>query len=176
MKKEETPVQQIKSGFTIIDQFFSTLLLVIFLSACDPSKDIVFSPATGHSFNSKSATVIIQGLLLAKNVCYSTNGNEPSLSNGTCSGSGVNHIPGPVTLTSIDLNCGNDTGSSVSRTVKINYDWADGSIQSAFATYHLNCDSSNNNKELRFPVRGAFYYPWFPSCSIHRFLTSINLI
>ncbi len=116
--------------------------MALLASACTPPKNI-FTPESGTHFDSSTANVVIQGLTQTTALCYTTDGSEPIWNNGTCVGGSTQRIAGPVTNGQIRLACDGDTGSSVTRTIKVQYDWSGQPGYTDVATYTLNCGGDN---------------------------------
>lgn len=115
------------------------VLVVTAVSACLPTDEIL-TPTNEHHFQNNTGVVTVQPLSEATSVCYTVDGSEPVWNEGSCNGGTTMGIVDPSIATEILLECGEDTGADVLRTVRLEYDSEDETQKLITSNYYLNCD------------------------------------
>ncbi len=84
-----------------------------------PTPAEIFDPRPGHNFRAATGEVRIQAIT-DRTVCFSTDGTMPELRDGACAGANVMRLPADHR---IRLACGEDTGATTIRGIKLVFDW-----------------------------------------------------
>ena len=111
-----------------------------------PSPGDVFDPDPNHDFHAATGDVRIVGLA-GHAVCFTTDGSEPVYADGRCSGGTTAALTASNIIT---LTCGNATGASAIRGIKIAFDWPgrDGDVVANVAgNFVLDCTPRDGDRD-----------------------------